>query len=44
MVVFAVRELFWTLQDAWRDAVAAADLGTRLAVWWEIVSGKSQVA
>jgi len=30
----ALRELYWTLQDAWR----AADLRRRLRSWWWVVT------
>jgi hypothetical protein len=29
----AIRELYWTLADAWKDA----DLWTRLQEWWYVV-------
>jgi hypothetical protein len=30
---FAIRELIWTLRDAWQ----AADLRGRLSEWWYVV-------
>jgi len=35
---FAVKELFQTLQAAWRAAWRAADLSRRLECWWYVVT------
>ena len=35
----ALRELAWTLADAWE----CADLRGHLAAWWDVVAGKVEV-
>ena len=35
----ALRELAWTLADAWE----CADLRGHLAAWWDVVTGKVEV-
>jgi len=37
-MLFAIRELYLILADALHEALEAADLRARLAVWWWVVT------
>lgn len=38
--MFAIRELIWTLHNAWQDA----DLRGRLSEWWYVVRHREVLA